>query len=75
MTAPFEFTDAEQEAITKIDRMAKALSKVEADILQVSRRIVREKARRDQLVARKQSLESKMREALDLIDSAKQRTP
>ena len=75
MSAPFEFTDREQEALTRVNKLAVALNKVESDIKTLNRRILREKARRDQLVARKESIETNLKRTMDLIDTAKHRVP
>lgn len=75
MAAPFEFTDEEHEALARVNKLAVALNKVEADIKTLSHRILREKARRDQLLARKESIEVRLKRTIDLIDTAKYRAP
>jgi hypothetical protein len=71
MTAPIEFTPEEQQALSKIDDLAKALARVESDLANANRRILREKAKKDQLLVRKQRYETRIREALQLIDTAR----
>lgn len=73
MTAPISFTDKEHEALDKVDDLSKAIIRVSTDIVAANRRIVREKAKKDQLIARKETLEKRIRAALELIDTAKNR--
>jgi pyruvate-formate lyase-activating enzyme len=71
MTAPISFTPEEQAALEDVDRLARAISKVDRDIASANHRILREKARKDRLVARKKQLEGRIRTALETIDTAK----
>ena len=73
MSAPIVFTDEERSAIGRLDKLSKALSQTNRDLKDVNRRILREKANRDQLLARQEMYRSRIKEALALVDTAKNR--
>ena len=73
MSAPIVFTDEERSAISRLDKLSKALSQTNRDLKDVNRRILREKANRDQLLARQEMYRSRIKEALALVDTAKNR--
>ena len=71
MSAPIEFTEEEQSALSRIDDLSKAVAKANKSINQINHRILREKGRRDKLVARKEVLSERLRHTLEVIDTAK----
>ena len=73
MSAPIVFTDEERSAIGRLDKLSKALSQTNKELKDVNRRIIREKATRDQLIARRNMYRSRIKEFLELIDTAKNR--
>jgi len=73
MSAPIVFTNEERSAISRLDKLSKALAQTNRELEAVNRRILREKAARDQLVARQEMYRSRMKEALELVDTAKNR--
>lgn len=73
MSAPIDFTSDERSAINKLDKLTKALSQTEREIKSMNNRILRGKALRDQLIARRDKYRTRIRSHLDLIDTAKNR--
>ena len=73
MSAPIVFTNEERSAIGRLDKLSKALAQTNKDLKAVNRRILREKANRDQLIARQNMYRTRMRGFLDLVDAVKNR--
>lgn len=73
MSAPIEFTPDEQAALGRVAQLSKAVSKTNADIAKINRRILESKQQRDRLVARRQVLSERLRVVIEVIDTAKER--
>ena len=62
------FTNEERSAIGKLDKLSRALTQTNKELKVVNRRILREKAARDQLLARQVMYQTRIREILVLIE-------
>ena len=71
MSAPIEFTEEEQSALSRIDSLSKAVAKANKSINEINRRILRDKGRKDRLNARKEVLSERLKHTLEVIDTAK----
>ena len=63
----------EHDALSRVDKLSKVVTGINREIAVVNKKILREKAKRDGLVARKQQISGRLRTLLDLIDTAKNR--
>jgi hypothetical protein len=73
MSAPISFTPGEHDALSRVDKLSRAITGINQEIESTNRRILREKTKRDGLVARKRQISGRLRRILELIDTAKNR--
>ena len=73
MSAPISFTPKEQDALSRVDKLTRSITGIDREIASTNRRILRERTKRDGLIARKRVAERRIRMILKVIDTAKTR--